>query len=317
MRRRALLALLAPLTAGCLGGFELSRQGQQAVDDGKTATPAPDRTAAATPAPESRPSDPAGDERTARRRLRVARERLRGAVEAYAGVGSLAEVDAADDGFVAREVYVSLVRASGVVEEARTLAATDEQAERAEALSGVVAFLSRAAAGQAAMHAGHERLLALPATLRDGDVGRARALVDELGADRREVETSASLVRSESTAADVSAIDLLADDARELKLAQFDAAVTALDDAIRPSRTLVDGVERLIEARAAATDGEELRASDRAASAQTALDGAATELRALADDLPAEAAPFADAVETLARYADDRTQEAIDIQETY
>jgi hypothetical protein len=326
MRRRWFLALLAPLTTGCLGGVEVSRQGEQPTgDDAATANDADGSNASApatatptpTPEPESTP-DPgaATDEADAARQLRVARERLRESVEAYSDRGEIAAVGAADE-FVARDVYVSLVRAAGAVEEAGALAATDDQVDRAEALSGVVAFLSRATAGQAAMAAGYEALLDVPEALRAGDVARARELVDDVGAHRRAIERSASLVRSESTDADVEATDVVADDARRRKLAQFDAAVAALDDATRPTRVLVDGVERLIEARAAATANDDDEASELAGDAEVTLDDADDDLSALADDLPDEASPFASAIDTLAEYAADRHDEAGDIRITY
>ncbi len=260
---------------------------------------------------------PAGtsDRQVAARRLRAASDSLGEAVSAYAGSGSVADVGA-DDEFVARGVYVSLVRASGAVEEAQALAATDSQRDRAASLSGVVAFLSHATAGQATMGAGHEGLLSVPETLRSGDVAGARAVVDDLGVDRREVEQAASLVRSESSEADVETADVVADDARRLKLAQFDAAVAALDDAVRPVRTLVDGVERLVDARATVAN-DESEAESLASDAETTLDGAETDLDALADGLPGAAAPFADAVETLADYAGARADEAGGVRQSY
>jgi len=316
MRRRGFLALLAPLTAGCLGGVEVSRQSEQSVpeDDGETPT---NDSATATPTPTATagPSEGSSDRRAAARRLRAASDSLGEAVSAYAGGGSVADVAAGEE-FVARDVYVALVDASGAVEEAETLAATDDQRERAAALSGVVAFLSHATAGQAAMGAGHEALLSVPGTLRTGDVAGARAVVDGLGADRREIEEAASLVRSESSESDVEATDVLADDDRRLKLAQLDAAVVALDDAVRPTRALVDGVERLVDARAAAAN-DESDAADIAADAETTLDDAEADLDALADGLPGAAAPFADAVETLADYAAARADEAADIRLGY
>jgi hypothetical protein len=321
MRRRGFLALLAPLTAGCLGSVEVSRQGSRSApeDDGSEPTPT-DGTETPTPEPDPEPTPdpvPAADERTAARRLRVAEDRLAEAVSAFAGGGSLADVAADDEEFVAREVYVELVRASGAVEEARARATTDDQTERARALSGVVAFLSRATAGQAGMAAGHDVLVSLTGALRDGDVGRARALVDELGAHRRDVERAASLVRSESADADVEATTVVADDARRLKLSQFDAAVVALDDATRPLRSLIDGVDRLVEARAAVTDGDDDEASATASDAETTLDDVEDDLSALAEDLPREAAAFADAIDRIAAYADDRSNEAADIRITY
>lgn len=318
MRRRGLLALLAPLTAGCLGGVEVSRQGEQSAPADGGQAPTNESTTTATPAPTTpdQSESVASDRQAAARRLRVAGDRLREAVSAYAGTASVADVTA-DDEFVARDVYVSLVGASGAVEEARALAATDDQTERATALSGVVAFLSHATAGQAAMGAGHDALLSVPAALRSGDVSRARAVVDGLGADRREVEQAASLVRSESTESDVETTAVVADDSRRLKLAQFDAAVVALDDAVRPVRALVDGVERLVDARAAAAadDGDE--ATSLASDAERTLEDAETDLSGLADSLPAAAAPFADAADTLADYAAARDDEAADVRRGY
>ncbi|MEF8819065.1 MAG: hypothetical protein V5A31_08995 [Haloferacaceae archaeon] len=321
MRRRGFLALLAPLTAGCLGGVQVSREGAQSTpEEGGETTPTPTATPAddetATPTPDPEPASTAGDERTAARRLRVAEDRIAAAVSAFGDGGGLGDVTA-DEAFVARDVYVELVRASGAVEEARARASTDAQTERARALSGAVAFLSHATAGQAAMAAGHRAIVEVPEALRSGDVGRARALVDELGTHRRELERAASLVRSESSDTDVEATDAVADDARRLKLAQFDAAVTALDDAARPVRSLVDGVQRLVEARAVAADYDNDDASSIASDAETVLDDAENDLSALADDLPTEAAAFADAIDRLATYADDRSNEAGDIRRAY
>jgi hypothetical protein len=321
MRRRGFLALLAPLTAGCLGGVEVSREGAQSVpDDGAEATPtatsADESTPEPTPAPATPTPAPAGDDRTAARRLRVAEDRLAAAVGAFGDGTGVANVGA-DETFVARDVYVELVRASGAVDEARVRASTASQTERARALSGVVAFLSHATAGQAAMAAGHQAMLDVPEALRDGNVGRARSLVDEFGAHRRELEGAASRVRSESGDPDVEATDVVADDARRLKLAQFDAAVTALDDATQPTRSLITGVDRLIEARSAVADGDYDDASSFASDAEVVLDDAETDLSALADDLPAEAAAFADAIDRLATYADDRSDEAGDIRRDY
>lgn len=322
MRRRGFLALLAPLTAGCLGGVQVSREGAQSMpEEGDETTrtpngaPADDGTATPTPEPASTPAPAAGD-RTAGRRLRAAEDRLAAAVSAFGGGSGIADV-AADEAFVARDVYVELVEASGAVDGARARASTEAQTERARALSGVVAFLSRATAGQAAMAAGHEAMVAVPEALRDGNVGRARTLVDEFGAHRREIERAASRIRSESADADVEATDVVADDSRQLKLAQFDAAVTALDDATQPARSLIAGVDRLIEARAAVTDGNGDEASSLASDAENVLEETENDLSALADDLPEEAAAFADAVDRLATYADDRETEASDIRRSY
>ncbi|MFB6168578.1 MAG: hypothetical protein ABEJ43_07000 [Haloferacaceae archaeon] len=324
MRRRGLLALLAPLTAGCLGGIEVSREGAQSVpEDRSETTPAPERgaNATATPTPDT-PSDseptpaPGADERTAARRLRVAEESLAAAVSAFGEGQGVADVTA-DEAFVARDVYVELVRASGAVDEARALARTESQVERARALSGVVAFLSHATAGQAAIAAGHEAIVDVPEALRDGNVGRARALVDEFGTHRRETERAASRVRSRSDDADVEATDVVADDARRLKLAQFDAAVTALGDATQPARSLITGVDRLIEARSALTDDSYDDASSFANDAEVVLDEAESDLSTLADDLSAEAAAFVDAIDRLATYAGNRATEAADIRRNY
>lgn len=318
MRRRGLLALLAPLTAGCLGGVEVSRQGEQSVPADGGQAPTNESATTATPAPTTPgPSGSvASDRQAAARRLRVASSRLREAVSAYAGTASVAAVTAGDE-FVARDVYVSLVEASGAVEEARALAATDDQRARAAAMSGVVAFLSHATAGQTAMGTGHDALLSVPTALRNGDVSRARAVVDDLDADRREVEQAASLVRSESTESDVETTDVVADDGRRLKLAQFDAAVVALDDAVQPVRALVDGVERLVDARAAAVADDRDEATSLASDAEQTLEDAETDLGDLADSLPEAAGPFADAADALADYAAARDDEAADVRRGY
>ena len=321
MRRRGFLALLTPLTTGCLGGVEVSRQGGQSVpaDGGENETPTPTTdTATPTPDPVSTPEpDPAADERTASQRLRVAENQLVEAVSAFTGGESLVDVAADDEQFVAREVYVELVRASSAVEEAKARASTGDQSERAQALSGVVAFLSQTTAGQAAMAAGYDALTSVTVALRDGDVARARALVDKLGAHRREVERAASLVQSESADADVEATSAVADDARRRKLAQFDAAVVALDDATRPLRSLIDGVNRLIEARTAVTERNGDEASSTASDAETTLDTVENDLSALVEELPPEAATFINAIERVAVYTGNRSSEAADIRITY
>jgi hypothetical protein len=115
----------------------------------------------------------------------------------------------------------------------------------------------------------------------------------------------------------VEATDALADDARRRKIAQFDAAVTALDDATQPTRSMINGVDRLIEARAAAAAGDHDDASSFANDAEVVLNDAEDDLAALADDLPQEAAAFAAAIDRLATYADDRSNEASDIRLTY
>jgi hypothetical protein len=330
MRRRGFLALLAPLTAGCLGGVEVSRQGRQAAP--ATETPAPgaanesaggteNATATATPTPESTPAgtpEPSeAERREAEARIRTARDHLDAAVSAYAGVGGVADVAADDEAFVARDVYVELVSASGAVEEARALAVTDEQADRAATLAGVVAFLTRATDGQAAMAAGRRAMLDVPATLREGDVAEARALVDEFDTHREEIREAASLVRSESSEADLEATEVVADDAWNRTLEKFDAAATALDEATRPTRALVDGVERLVDARTAVTDDDDDAAREAAGDAEFALDRAAEDLAALADEVPTEAPAFAAAAERLADYARARADEATDIRDDY
>ena len=319
MRRRGFLALLAPLTAGCLGGVEVSRQGQRAAP-AETETPTPNGSAPAndtatpteTPTPEGTP-----DRREAELAVRSAREAIRAATSAYAGAGGVADVTADDEAFVARDVYVELVDASGAVEEARALAVTDEQTERATVLAGVVTFLTRATEGQAVMAAGRRAILDVPAALRDGDVSRARTLVDEFDTHRTEIRDARSRLRTEVSDDHLEATQLVEDDARDRTLEKFDAAATVLDDANRPIRALIDGVERLVDARAAVTDNDDDAAAEAAGDAEFALDRAKEDLTALTDDVPTEAPAFAEALERVADYADARTDEAADIRDDY
>jgi hypothetical protein len=323
MDRRGFLALLAPLTAGCFGGATVSRR-----EEMPPATETPDATAngqdgsrstaTRTPEPTDTPEQtPSPSEQKAERRLETARERVREVVEEYADSGDLADVRADEDEFVPSDVYVALVRASGAVNEFSALAATDEQEATAEALVGVVSFLSRATAGQAAAVAGHDALLAVRDDLDAGSVESAESSVDALGEHRDDVERAVAHVESESDDADLEATDALADDARSTKLDQFEAAETALDDVADPVRTLVDGADLLGSAREEADDGNDEYAADLASDAADAFAEVYDDLDELAGDLPREAGPFEDAIETLAEFASDGEHAADDLVDEY
>lgn len=326
MDRRAVLALLTPLVAGCFGGEAIRRT--EAPGGTSTETPTPESTGTATPeptattTPEPTETDtpeptPSADEREAERHLRTARDRIEATVDEYGGAGGLAEVRADADSFVPSDVYVSLVRANAAVNRAAALAATDEQETAAEQLAGVVTFLSRSTAAQASVIAGHDALSAALDALEDGEGDEVGDSLDPMDTAREETERALSHLDSDTDVADVDAVESVDEDDYETKVEQFEAEATALDDAIDPLSTAADGTVLLSTARSRGENGDGDDAADDAADAQERLEEAASTFGNLAGDLPDGATAFEALFESLQEETAALAAAAADVRNEY
>lgn len=320
MERRGVLALVAPLLAGCFGGEAVRERAtpesrpQTATDTPKPDTPAAETvTATDTPEPAETPASTDGE---AEAQFRAAREQIAAAVEAYAGDADLPAVRA-DDGFDAGEVYAALTQASAAVGRAKALASTDEATTTVDRLGGVVAFLSHATAAQAGVVEGHDALVAARAALaEEGEVGSDGHL-EEVRSAVEAVERALSHVESESEAADAAAVEALDADAYRTKVAQFEAGAAALDGAADAAATLSDGLVLLETARTRGENGDEESAAEDAAEAEEKLTAAASTFGDLVDGLPAEAGAFEAPLDAFAELAATEKSAAADLAAQY
>ena len=171
MRRRALLAAIVPLTAGCFSGT-------RAQSDEPTETPEPTPTETPEPTPTETSS---GDRAEASDAIDTAQDRLKEAVYIYTGGVStdLVEVSAASSEFDDRSVLLRLSDAQAAIGEAQRAAVTTEQTWTVESLREIQQFLTQATDLQAWLIEGHDAVGDLE-DVEDDLPSRADAFEDHL-----------------------------------------------------------------------------------------------------------------------------------------
>jgi hypothetical protein len=338
MKRRALLAALAPLTAGCFGA---TRAEQAESTDSRSRTPRPTPDARGTPEPTPEATDtptstpeptpeptpeqtpeptPGGDRSEAADRIDVARDRIRTAVERYTGDGSesLLDISAAASGFEARGVLLELSEARTAIEGAARAAATDDQRETVESLRAVRRFLTQATDLQAWLIDGHAAVDRATGALADGadedDVG------EHLDAIERAVEGTEDPLAAATDRFDpetTSVVEAVESERTRRKRTQFEHERAVLVDLEEGLSTIQSARAQLDAARAQADHGDTDTAEEAAEQATERLDEVVERLEELDDDPPSRADAFADQIEDALEVALDYAADAENLKDRY
>lgn len=109
---------------------------------------------------------------------------------------------------------------------------------------------------------------------------------------------------------DLFAVDGLDENVYDTKIAQFEAELTAFDDVEAILQDFREGIDALLDARRAASNGNDEEGRDRANDAEGLLGDAADDLEDLADDLPDDGESFEDVLLESADVAVDKQDEA-------
>jgi hypothetical protein len=317
MKRRALLAAIVPLTAGCFSGTRT-----QSDEPAETPTPAPDETPTETPT--ETPADLSeqtlsDDQQEAINKINTAQSRLSEAVYIYTGGVSddLLEVSAAASEFDDRSVLLKLSAVQTAINEAQRAAVTTEQKETVESLREIQRFLTQATDLQAWLIEGHEAVADTYDAIDDDD--DEETVKNELDAVERTVENASDPLETVTGIDSVAAesTDAIGMDEYEQKQTQFEHEVDVLEqlhDALSTIQSARDGLDA---ARAKADDGDYSSAENAADRADETLDETVDTLEDLNDDLPSRAGAFDDLIEDVLALAQDHASEADDLHDQY
>jgi hypothetical protein len=317
MKRRALLAAIVPLTAGCFSGTRT-----QSDEPAETPTPTPDETPTETPT--ETPADLSeqtlsDDQQEAINKINTAQSRLSEAVYIYTGGVSddLLEVSAAASEFDDRSVLLKLSAVQTAINEAQRAAVTTEQKETVESLREIQRFLTQATDLQAWLIEGHEAVADTYDAIDDDD--DEETVKNELDAVERTVENASDPLETVTGIDSVAAesTDAIGMDEYEQKQTQFEHEVDVLEqlhDALSTIQSARDGLDA---ARAKADDGDYSSAENAADRADETLDETVDTLEDLNDDLPSRAGAFDDLIEDVLALAQDHASEADDLHDQY
>ena len=316
MRRRALLAALVPLTAGCFSGT-------RAQSDEPTETPEPTPTETPEPTPTETPEPGlSDDQQEALERIDAAENLLREAVYIYTGGVSadLLDVSAetAESEFDDRSILLKLSDVQTAVNKAERAAVTDEQVRTVESLQKMQEFLTQATDLQALLIEGHEALPEAYEALEDGDEeGAVTSELDEI--ERILDETSGRLegVTGDVDPSIVEATDAVGKEEFEQKLTQFEHEREVLNELYDAMSTVQSARSELDAARAKADDGDYYSAENAADRAAENLDDTVDELDELDEDLPSRADAFEDPIKDVLTVARDYASEADELHDRY
>lgn len=314
MKRRALLAAIAPLTAGCFG----TTQGQS---DEPTDTPEPADTPESTPTPE--PTDtpdpgPSGSERRAGDDAIVeAQNQLQEAVYIYTdGVSAdMLDVSAETTGFDARAVLLKLSDAQTVIGEAGRAATTTAQTETVESLREVHQYITQATDLQAWLIDGRDAVLNAYDAIDDRD--NEDAIESEIDAIEEAVEDASGPFEAVSNvdSGTMEAIDAIGTDEYEEKQRQFEGELDALERLEGALSTIYAQHTQLEDARADISDGDYDSAENTADRASDELDDTVDDMEDLEGNLSSRADAFEDPVEDVLGMARDYENEAASIED--
>ena len=315
MKRRALLAALAPLTAGCFGATRAETDQPPATETpGQQSTETPDTQSTATP-----DTTGSADREEAVGKIDTAQDRLREAVYIYAGGVSseLLDVSAATEEFDDRSVLLKLSDVQTAINEAERAAVTAEQKETVESLREMHRFLTRATDLQAWLIEGHEAVADTYDAIDDADDGDT--VKAELDAVEQAVDKAGDPLEAvtavESGAAD--STDAIDTTEFERKVTQFENEMDVLDQLHGSLSTIQAEREELDAARAKADNGDYYSAEQAAERAADSLDETVETLETLDEDPPEHAGAFNYQIEDVLALARDYAAEADGLQNRY
>lgn len=319
MKRRALLAAIVPLTAGCFSGTRT-----QADKPAETQTPPPDETPTPGETPTETPADSSeqtlsDDQQEAINKIHTAQTHLREAVYIYTGGVSddLLEVSAAAPEFDDRSVLLKLSDAQTAINEAQRAAVTTEQKDTVESLQRIQRFLTQATDLQAWLIEGHEAIADTYNAI-DGDDSE-ETVRNELDAVERAVENARDPLEivTDIDSAAAESIDAIGTGEYEQKQTQFEHEVDVLEQLDDALSTIHSTRDELDAARAKADDGDYYSAEKAADRADETLDETVDNLEDLDGNLPSQAVAFEDLTEDVLALAQDYAADADYLRDQY
>jgi len=326
MKRRALLAALAPLTAGCFGAT-----GAQTTGETEPATPTPEETPTPTPeetpteTPEETPTEtpeptPSGDRTAAIEQIDTAQDRLREAVYIYTGGVSndLLDVSADTAEFDDRSVLLKLSDAQTAINEAERVAVTDEQAETVASLRELQRFLTQATDLQAWLIEGNEEIVDVYDAIDDGDdESTVEAALDDTKRVLEETSQPLEVITEGVDLAATTTTDVIGKEEFEGKRTQFKHEHDVLEQLHDALSTVQSAREELDAARAMADKGDYYKAEDAAERAADTLEGTVEDLEDLSEDPPSRADAFEGLVDDVLDVAQDYAADADSLHDEY
>ena len=319
MKRRALLAALTPLVAGCFSGTDPeSEQTERPTSTPATEQPTetPEPTTTETPEP-----TPTADRMAVAEKIRTAQNNFREAVYTYAGgtTDDLLNVSAQTEEFTARTVLLKLDAVQTAIGDAEALTATDEQEQIIASLAEMERFLTHATDLQARLILGHdmasEAYTALDADDRDED--NIESALDTLSDVVDNTERPLTEVRDNVDAASTEVTGLIGNDEYDRKITQFEHERSAMVDLHDALLNIDAAAENIEEAEEEADYGNEDDAEEIADMAAETLDDTVDDLDDLDDDLPSRADAFEDLVSDTLDMAEEYLREAEDFEVSY
>lgn len=305
MDRRAFLAALTPLVAGCFGG----QRSQPAAAGTETATDTPEPTATETPTPTTTAEPEAST--AAADLIAEVRSQLTEAVYLYAGGVSndLLSVTADAETFRARDVLLRLSGIPRTLAEAEAEATTDDQRATVASLDGMHRYLTQATDAQSWLIDGHRALSEAYTHLDETDLGAAEEDVERVETAAEEVDEPTTTLREELDASNAAALDAVSENDYETKVSQLTDEATVLTSLADALSDLETGISLVNRARDEIDEGRTNRGADTADRAYNVLNDVEDSLDELLDDFPARAEAFENVADNLrylaARNADD------------
>jgi hypothetical protein len=316
MDRRAFLAALTPLAAGCFGG-QPSGSSATATPTSTDSTATPEPTDTPEPTPTATPTPEASPE--AAEQIDVAEDRLTEAVYVYTGgVGDdLLSVTADGESFRARDVLLRLDRVQRALAEAEAAASTDEQRATVEALDTMQRFLTHATDAQSWLIDGHDALVEAYTHMDETHLQDAEADLERVETASEEVSQPTTAIQEGMDVDAASVTDTIGDDEYEAKVAQLADEADALDALGDDAADIRNGLTMIADARDDIDDDRHEEAADTADRAYELLTDVEDRLDERSGDLPDRADAFEDVLDDLLDLASSRATEAEAIYDRY
>jgi archaellum component FlaC len=319
MDRRAFLAALTPLAAGCFGGQRSQPTETATPEPTATDTPEPTATATATPEPTATATPEPEASEAAAQLIGDAQDRLTEAVYIYTGGVSddLLSVRADAESFRARDVLLRLNGIQRALVEAEAEATTDEQRATVESLDTMQRFLTQATDAQSWLIDGHRALTEAYTHMDDGDLDAAEDDIERIETAADEVSDPTNTLREEMDVESASAIDAIGANEYENKVAQLGDEADVLDTLAASVDDIENGISMVVRARDEIDEDRTDRAAETADRAYDLLNDVEDRLDDLLDDFPERAEAFETVTEDLRYLASRNADDADAIYEDY
>jgi hypothetical protein len=314
MDRRAFLAALTPLVAGCFGG-QPSQPTATPTDATESTTTTPEPTPTATPTATPEPEASA----EAARHIDDAQDRLTEAVYVYTGgvTDDLLSVTAGTEEFRARDVLLRLDRVQRAIADAEADANTDQQRSTIESLDSMQRFLTLATDAQSWLIDGHGALVEAYTHLDERDLSDAESDIERVETASDEVAAPTATIAEETDGDHAAVIDAIGTDEYERKVTQLADEADALDGLGSDAADLHEGVSLIVEARDEIDENRDEEAVDTADRAYELLTDAEDRIDERLSELPDRAEAFEDVAEDMLDLASSRAADAENIYDTY